>query len=615
MSAPKAALIMIIFAHLLVTLLTFFVCYKVSRRIWASALSSLFLLANTYISLRSYGWEPITVVFLFLYPLGLYLFFKQPLKPFRLSLVLLLGVAYLAHPLIWFSLCMIMGIYLVSIALRKQASKQAMHDHYIIQWLVVILCSLLIGAVQFIPQFTYQQVTSGAHMGVQYLPFYQVPPNIISIIDFLFDAGNLKGPGPIVMIALLFLVTFAIIHYVRKKSSKSITKKLHQHELITGLALTIIIMVLFYYMELYNIFPMNILRSIQYHRIIPEFIITSAILVAAMSNLVQGRTQKIFYYSMLITFILASGIIIYDLQNHWQTTDSISNSAEFITDKFDGRMSVPYTDQSFTVRNSFTNVSQVYGYYEQGIQNPYDDEIFSVSSGYQNAANTVLYLKATNVARLYVNLEEGTRDKIVMERLNNTLPLIMTNNTRYAYFQINLTNPSFSQAVDTADANNVLKLQPGCRTLFQDNYCGSVGEEFIATDPAGVKYIAAYVDLLDKPYGVHSDMVMIDPDHYNISVINATNDTAIVIKMTYDPDFTATLSGKDLKIVPFGPDFMLIYPDTSGDYNIALTYNVSKTVLIGFIVSILTIISLIGYFILRKTEASFSVVFPKGDMT
>jgi len=120
-------------------------------------------------------------------------------------------------------------------------------------------------------------------MGVQYLPFYQVPPNIIPITSF-FLMRELKGPGPIIMIAFLLLIVFAYLQYFSKNRAAYHLKKLHDHKLIAGITLVLISMILLYYLELYNIFPMNILRSIQYHRIIPEFLITAAVLVAALST-------------------------------------------------------------------------------------------------------------------------------------------------------------------------------------------------------------------------------------------------------------------------------------------------------------------------------------------
>lgn len=621
LAAAKAALLLIILGHLLATLLTFYLCYHFSRRIWVSALAAAFLLTNTFISLRSYGWEPITVVFLFLFPLGLLLFFKEPLNPFRFWFIIVLGLAYLAHPLIWFALCMTMGIYLLTIALKKNKDPAASNTRYLWKFALIVALSMLVGAVQFIPQMSYTQVTSGAHMGVKYLPFYQVPFNIISLKDFFFDAGNLKGPGPILMIAALFLVVFAILHRKQTNNLQSSSlnpnkkKTIFTHELVIGLTITLFVMILFYYTERYNIFPMNILSSIQYHRIIPEFIIVGAVLVACISNTLQTKKQKTFYYSTLMAFVLVSCIIVYNVQAKWQTTQDISTKPEFITEKIDGRISFPYTDQSLSVRNSFTLIPQVYGYYEQGITNPYADELFSVSSGYHDAEKSILYLRAANVGRLYVNMQEGERDRIVVRRMNYTLPFV-NNGTRYSYFTVPLTDPSFSQAVDGNTAADVQHLSPGCRVLFKVKYCGSVEEEFVSNDPAEVAYLTAYTDLLDIPYLPHAAMTMKNPDQYTISVTNATTDTVIVVKMTYDTDFQAhivTGDGKKIPIEPIGPYFMLITPKKEGDYTLTLDYHINKFTIIGFFISILTILSLALYFII-KPKATLWKEFRGGDI-
>jgi len=601
MSAAKSATMLVIFGHLLATLLTFFLCLKVSNRVWVSALSSSFLLANTFMSLRSYGWEPISVVFMFLYPLGLLLFLKEPLRPMRFWMVIVLGISYLAHPLIWFSLLMFMGIYLFSIAIRTDQAENARNSGYMWQYFSAAILSMLVGAVQFLPQMSYVQATSGAHMGVKYLPFYQVPFNIINLWDFFFDAGNLKGPGPVIMIAALFLVVYGL--------GKTRTR-LMKNELIVGLSLTLFLMVLFYYIELYNVFPMNLLRSIQYHRIIPEFVITAAVLIAAMSNIVTTARLKAFNYAMLIGFVAASSIIIYNIQGKWQTTDDISQQPEFLYDDIPGRISFPYTDQSLSVRNSFTEVPQAYGYYEQGITNAYSDEIFSVSSGYHDAENTLLYLKATNVGRLYINNEEGRRDMIMRARLDGLAEFVDTGG-RYSYFEIPLDDPDMVEAVSLAGADKVKALDLGCREMYQETYCGSVGEEFVTRDKDEAAYLQAYLELLSEEIISSADYSMINPDFYEISVRNATIDTGVVVKMTYDTDFHAFVNGREVKIERFGPDFMLITPMAEGDYRIELRYKLNNYAMLGAIVSLLTITGL-GLYSWRPF--SLAKPFASGDM-
>lgn len=616
LTPAKSALMLIIFGHLLATVLTFVLCYKISRRIWASALSATFVLSNTFLSLRSYGWEPITVIFLFLYPLGLLLFLKDPLRPFRLSLLVTMVVAYLAHPLLFFSLCMFMGLYLFAIAIRKDTVRDAQHKHYIWQYFALVGCCFLIGAVQFIPQMSYVQATSGAHMGIKYLPFYQVPPNIITLKDFFFDAGNLKGPGPIIMIGFFLLAFFAISELRNKTPYYGRTVHrlgIKNHHIICGLTLALFMMVLFYYLEGWNIFPMNLLRSTQYHRIIPEFIITAAALVAALSTVAHSFKQKTVYYTMLIAFVMASGIIVHGVQAHWQTTDSIAEKPEFLYDKIDGRITFPYTDQSLAVRNSFTEIPQTYGYYEQGITNAFADEVFSVSSGYHNAKLTVLHLKAANVGRLYVNTEEGERDQIIMSRLNGTLPFVYVNDSRYSYFEVPMKTHALAQAVDGAKVIELQKKQLPCRVMYQEEYCGSQGEEFVSTDPDEVAYLQEYVDILEGDYAASADVVMLNPDRYTISVKGADESTQIVVKMTYDRDFKATINGVEIPIEKVGPDFMLLAPQTKGDYEIDLRYGLSKEFLIGGLISAVSILGLGVLFIVRR-YARFSVQFPRGDM-
>jgi len=602
LSSARSALLLVIFSHLLAAMLTFLLSYKISKKILVSALSAIFVLANTFITTRSYGWEPITVVFLFLYPLGLLLFLREPLKPFRFWLVLVLGLSFIAHPLLWFSLNMTMGLYLIYVALIRP---EVRNIRFLLGYFGAVFMSIVLGGIQFIPQITYDQVTSGAHMGVKYLPFQQVAPNIISLKDFFFDAGNLKGPGPIVMIAFFLLIFFAVTN----------RKRLIENELAGGLAFVLTMMVLFYYLEGLNIFPMNLLRSIQYHRIIPEFIITAAALVAALSNIAVTKMQRAVYTSMLVTFFVASGIVVYIIQGMWVTAPSISESPEFIYDDIEGRISFPYTDQSLAVRSSFTEIPQTYGYYEQGITNSYDDELFSVSSGYHNANLTILYLKAANVGRLYVNNEEGERDRIMVERLKSVLDY-ENSTSRYSYFKVPLKDPGFAQAVSASKAAEVELLEPGCREIFKEVYCGSAREEFVGTDNKENAYLQAYVSLLEENHTARATISMEHPDRYIIDVKGAGRDTAIVVKMTYDHDFTATVSGEQLEIVKFGPDFMLIEPGREGDYSIVLEYNMSRTIMLGGLLSTAGFVFLLGYSLLEKRLALVSVLeFKEGDMS
>lgn len=622
MDAARSTLLLTIYGHLAAALALFWLCYKISRRVWPSALSAIFLLASTFISLRSYGWEPITVVFLALFPLSLLVFLKEPLRPLRIGMVLMLTLSYLSHPLIWLVLCITMGVYLLSIALRKNDTPQANSSNYLWQLIILVMASLAIGAVQFIPQITYEQVTSGAHMGVTYLPYYQIPFNIINPIDFLFDAGNLKGPGPIVAIALFFGIYFGIsAHKKRKKerkegNTKRTTKRkdLFSHELLLGIFLVLVVMIALYYFERFRIFPMNLLQSTQYHRVIPEIIMIAAIFLAGLSNIINNRKQKILYYAILISFALASMIVVYNVQNYWVTSEQINDSKEFIHEEVQGRITFPYTDQSLSVRNSFTKVPQLYGYYEQGITNPYADEGFSVSSGFHDREISLLYLQAMNIGRLYVNTEEGKRDQDVIRMFNRTMELTQ-HNDRYSYFNLELPNPSYAQTVSAQEAKLVQKREVGCRELFKVNYCGSKKEEFVSKDKAEITYLQAYQSLLSRQQQATVEMEMIDPDHYTIRVDEATTDTAVVVKMTYDKEFSATINGEKQDITTIGPYFMIITPGKEGNYQILLEYE-PRLVKTSAAISIIALLAALILTVGRKRIKKIQLVgdFKKGDM-
>ena len=624
-SLPYAANQLIIFSHLLAALLTFLLCFRFSRRIWASALASVFVLTNTFISLRSYGWEPITVVFLFLFPLGLLLYFRKPLEPLRLDVLIVLALSYLSHPLIFVSLMMVMGLYLLTVQLKEsRRGERSLGLRPLIQLAVLMVLALGMSAVQFLPQLSYDQVTSGAHMGVSYLPFYHVPPNVISPLDFFFNLGNLRGPGPIIMIAALLVIVFALVDWPIRKETAGRTglrrvRTIFNHEMTVGLIAVLFTMVLLYYLELFDIFPMNILRSIQYHRIIPEFIIVAAALIAVLSNLIRTRRQAVSYYALLGVFVLMSFTNVYTVQDQWATTPDISDRPEFVYEQFDGKISIPYTSQSVAVRNSFTLQEQVYGYYEQGITNSYADEMMSVSSGFHNVDVSQVYLEAGNIRRLYVNTEAGVRDRIVLERFTGSFPWIYEEGDRYGYFEIPIPDPRFAQTVSERGATDVLALAPGCRVIFSVEYCGSVGEEFVTKDTEEIAYLSAYNDLLRQPHRATIESEQLNPQLYRFTLTGADDDTAIVVKMTNDPNFIARVGGERIPIDTFGPDYMLIRPNQTGSFVVQLEYVGPRTQYIGAIVSVVTtFLVLIGFIVWpvlrRRFDIDRRLGFSKGDL-
>jgi hypothetical protein len=266
------------------------------------------------------------------------------------------------------------------------------------------------------------------------------------------------------------------------------------------------------------------------------------------------------------------------------------------------------------VRSSFQDIPQAYGYYEQGVTNSYDDEIFSVSSGFHNTSMMILYLRAADITRLYINREAGIRNIMVQDRLNGTLPYI-EQNYRYAYFAIPIRNPEFAQAVPEMAAEGgvdyVQSKKVGCREIYKTVYCDSHLEEFVGKDTKEIEYLTAYVNMLENPYYATAKFTRINPDNYRIDVFNATADTAVVIKMTYDKAWLATVGDKRLDLEIIGPDFMVVRPKQSGDYTINMKYRINKEYLIGAVMTVTTFLGLCVYFFF-KPKKNFN--FPDGDM-
>ncbi len=599
-----AANMIIIVGLLLAVFATFLLCLRISGRYILSAMLSFFLLSNTFLTLRSFGWEPITVVFLWLFPLSLLVFLRQPLRPFRIWMIVVLTASYLAHPLIWFALCMTLGLYLfvISVSASRARTQGIAHHNVLTQYVALVISSLLLGGFQSAAQFTYSQVTSGAHMGVSYLPFYHVMHNVLPVSEFFFSFGNLRGPGPIVLLAFILLFVLVALAVKRPKSNStadSSTPLVVHYAMSFALSVVLVVMVVFYYFAALNIFPMNILSSVQYHRMIPEFMIISAALIASLYTLARTRAIKILYYGAIVACLLASVVVMFGVQADWQTIDNLDDKPEMIFEDVPGRISMPYTEQSLAVRNSFTSQHQVYGYYEQGITNSYADEMFSVSSGFHTAEHTILYLQAAGVTRLYVNKANTIRNEQVRNQLSGDL-LYVDANERYSYFHIPIRDPSLAQAVPISEVEQVLSLEPGCRVMFQETYCGSVGQEFVARDLLEQQYLRAYVNMLERDYEATAEFIMDNPDNYRIVVRDATEDTAVVIKMTDDRSWQATVDGQRVEIRTIGPDYMVVHPNRFGEYTIHLKYRLNIEHIVGGVLSIITFFVLLGFFFFRR---------------
>ncbi|MDW8048704.1 MAG: 6-pyruvoyl-tetrahydropterin synthase-related protein [Nitrososphaerota archaeon] len=73
----------------------------------------------------------------------------------------------------------------------------------------------------------------------------------------------------------------------------------------------------------------------------------------------------------------------------------------------------------------------------------------------------------------------------------------------------------------------------------------------------------------------------LENERVTVNVKDATNETGIWVKISYDPRWTASMNGVGCKIIKAGPGTMLIFPMKSGDYTIELIYGKSLLEQIG----------------------------------
>lgn len=186
-------------------------------------------------------------------------------------------------------------------------------------------------------------------------------------------------------------------------------------------------------------------------------------------------------------------------------------------------------------------------------------------------------------------------------------------NERYGYFDLELEHPEFIQAVSKDEAQDVLNYNPGCRTLFKEEYCGSKREEFVTVDYEEQRYLKKYVELIRKNNSASVSYEEVNPQYFLINVENASENTAIIVKMTYDADFSAKVNGKNIGIERIGPDYMILYPNKSGNYSVDLKYHASNLILIGGIISIVTILILIFLSVKKPFYENKFLEFEEGD--
>jgi len=221
--------------------------------------------------------------------------------------------------------------------------------------------------------------------------------------------------------------------------------------------------------------------------------------------------------------------------------------------------------------NVFSNVQQIRGGAEGVATNSWwASAAYQINEG-SNPRLSIMWAEVWNVKYIVVtfpNASTAYHDYVYPEKFNGILPL------RYYYrgfgvYEVPLPELALVQAVSAQSARSLRPISNASDVNALSDYMALVAAIVPATR---VSYT--------RP----------TPDELSISVSNALTDTAILVKMTYDPSWQARLENRDpVPLSQIGPDFIAAYPKKSGNYRLDLRFNRPTGELLGFFITVTTL--------------------------
>ena len=230
--------------------------------------------------------------------------------------------------------------------------------------------------------------------------------------------------------------------------------------------------------------------------------------------------------------------------------------------------------------NVETDVPQLRGGTDQGATNPWwAHASYQINTG-EDGDLAVLWLRALGIRWLVVNYPESTdayKDYAFPHKFDALLP------RRYlaegtAIFEVPLARPGMVQVVD---ARRMSGLQP-------------------IRDALDVENLSAYVDAVDSLADIapavyqrpHPSLIEIDAE--------LAEGQSLLVRTTFDRSWTARVDGQPARITPDVVGFMLVEVPAPGYHHIRLEHVMGLDVLIGYLISGLTVLGFAGYFVWRQ---------------
>jgi hypothetical protein len=224
--------------------------------------------------------------------------------------------------------------------------------------------------------------------------------------------------------------------------------------------------------------------------------------------------------------------------------------------------------------NVFTQVRQIRGGLSQGAINTWWAPVsYQIVAG-RSPMISVLWAQAWNVKYIVVTFRNASiyaGDYAYPDKFNSVLPLRYYFGG-YGIYEVPLTRPSLVEAISADSASNLPPI----------------------TGVLDIQDVAAYLQLSQinpNPTAAISYTIP-NPDNIQVSVQNATSDTAILLKITYDQRWVAEVNGQVIETTQIGPDFIVAYPRTTGNYQLTLTLNPTVGETLGLYGTVATMIFL-----------------------
>lgn len=237
--------------------------------------------------------------------------------------------------------------------------------------------------------------------------------------------------------------------------------------------------------------------------------------------------------------------------------------------------------------NVFTDVLQLRGSSDQGSTNPWWIHVAYELDNGNDGRLGVQWCKALSIKYvlvIYQNADTPYHDSVFPDKFEDILPL------RYSYrgfgvFEVPLNHSELVQTIDVSGGQHFIEIK----------------------GVSDVEGLSSYVTLVESTSAAMCKYWFEGVDRLRVSIVNATEETSILVKMTFDERWKGYIEGREVAVTEIGPSFMLLSPMRLGSYELELVCGQTIGEIAGVTISIITVILILGFSVYscRKWDVDF----------